>query len=621
MRKEPIFEYLESIAEFIPASFYWLDLNGRFINLNNRTVTAVGAKTKEEVIGKTVYELYQDQEVAKKLQQDIDKVIKTEQPSLTEDRILDVTTRKFRYFSATRGPLRGKTGQLIGIMGVSIEITAEKEAEQLKIESEANKINLIAQEKFKVAVGQMLHDMQSPLSSLSTIVAEQSGALPENTRVTLRNATDRIGDIANNMLNQYENKAITENESVDLLASLALLQVMSEKRHEYYDTRVVFETEITPSASFAFIKINPTDFKRMISNVINNAVDAVKNKADGKVVIQLVANSKNVVVVIHDNGYGMPPHIVEKFHAGVAVTEGKEHGRGIGLTQVHDTINTYGGKCSIFVDIGTEIIIKFPVIPAPHWIASEIKLGIDDTVLILDDDKSIHGAWKSKFESLLKQYPNLQIKHYTHGKKVISYINSLNHEQKSNTFLLTDFELYKQGMNGVDVVKKTGMHRAILVTSHAASSKIQQLVTESGIKTLPKELTSAVTIKVDKKIPKWSRAVDMVWIEDQKEFVDDMVREFYSDLKVDVYYDPNSFLEDIHQYPLTTRFILDTHYDAPDKTRYLMDGFTLAKQLHEMGYTKLILFAGQAIPAKQNLDYLTVVLKGDLVKRKKLNKL
>ena len=113
----------------------------------------------------------------------------------------------------------------------------------------------------------------------------------------------------------------------------------------------------------------------------------------------------------------------------------------------------------------------------------------------------------------------------------------------------------------------------------------------------------------------------MVWIEDQKEFVDDMVREFYSDLKVDVYYDPNSFLEDIHQYPLDTRFILDTHYAAPDNTRYLIDGFILAKQLHDMGYTKLILFAGQAIPAKQKPDYLKVILKGDLVKRKKLNKL
>lgn len=497
---------------------------------------------------------------------------------------------------------------------------AQRESEQLKFANEKQQVVFIEQEKFKTSLGQMLHDIQSPLSSLSTIVAEQSAAFPETTRITLRNATNRIGDIANNMLNQFDSDVIVEAKSTELLVSLALLQVMSEKRYEHHKVKVTLDMEIKPLANFAFIKINPDDFKRMISNVINNAVDALKNKIDGKVNVKLNVTPENVVIFIRDNGCGMPQHIVEKFEAGIAVTEGKENGHGIGLTQVRDTIDKYNGTCSVFVDRGTDVVIRFPLIPAPSWIASQINLTIDDIVVILDDDSSVHGAWKSKFAPLLEKYPTLQTKYCNFGKDIVTYINNLDDEQKSRIFLLTDYELLNQGMNGIDVVKTTGIKRAILVTSHAANSQIRELVMEAGIKALPKELTSAVTIAVDKKIQKHSRVVDMVWVEDQKEFVDDMVREYYNEIKVDVYYDPEKFMEDVEQYPLDTRFILDTYYYTPEGDSYLLDGFDLARKLHEMGYKTLVLFSGQEVAAVRKPDYLKVILKNDLLNRKNLHK-
>jgi hypothetical protein len=271
--------------------------------------------------------------------------------------------------------------------------------------------------------------------------------------------------------------------------------------------------------------------------------------------------------------------------------------------------------------MGTEIVLRFPLVPTPLWVASEIKLTKDDTVVVLDDDSSIHDAWKNKFKSILVQFPTLQVKYFTYAKEAIEYINSLNNEQKENVFLLTDYELLNQDMNGLDVVKAVDIQRALLVTSHAASPEIQEKVLQSGIRAIPKELTHAVSILVDKKILKHSRMVDMVWVEDQKEFVDDMIREFYNHIKVDVYYEPNGFMEDIHQYPSDTRFILDTNYYTEAGKAYLLDGFAIAKKLHEMGYTKLILFAGEAVKPEKIPPYLTVVLKNDLERRKNLDKI
>lgn len=492
--------------------------------------------------------------------------------------------------------------------------------EQLK--NEAFHATASEQEKFRKTVGQMVHDIQSPLSSLSTIVAEQSGNLPENTRITLRNATNRIGDIANNMFSKYENKNIAKGENVPLLVHLALLQVLSEKRYEYNKSNVAFEINVEPSANFSFIKIDSSDFKRMISNIINNAVEALGNKPDGKVEVELVTAQNKAVIFIRDNGSGMPQHIQDKFYEGVAVTEGKEKGHGIGLTQVRDVVETYDGKCKINAidNEGTEITLRFPITSTPQWIAPEVKLAKDDTIVILDDDNSIHGAWENKFKSILADFPSLQVKYFVYAREAIDYIHNLSNEQKENIFLLTDYELLNQNMNGLDVVKGTGIHRAILVTSHASNPEIQEKVLHAGIKALPKELTHAVSILVDKKIAKWSREVDIVWVEDQKEFVDDMVREYYGHLKVDVYYEPDGFMADVNQYPLDTRFILDTNYYAEDGAPYLLDGFAIAKKLHEIGYTKIILFAGEAVKATKIPPYLTVVLKNDLVRRKSLDK-
>ncbi|MFN8770986.1 MAG: hypothetical protein ACK5Z5_06815 [Neisseriaceae bacterium] len=299
------------------------------------------------------------------------------------------------------------------------------------------------------------------------------------------------------------------------------------------------------------------------------------------------------------------------FKGGIEVTEGKKDGHGIGLQQVRDAVKAGDGKCDVYAsEEGTRITIWFPVVNTPKWIATEIKLTKDDTVIILDDDNSIHGSWNSTFKEVLEENPMLKLKHFTSGHEVVTYINSLTLEQKQDIFLLTDFELLEQGVSGLDVVTQTGILRAILVTSYSGQSSMQKNVVSAGIKMLPKELASATKISVDKKIQKWSNKVDIVWVEDQKWLVDGIVKRLYSHLKVDIYYDPITFLENVHQYPLDTRIILDTYYDAEDGTPYLMTGYNLARELHAMGYTKLIIYTGED-PRGRAPEYLQVVLKDD----------
>ena len=49
-----------------------------------------------------------------------------------------------------------------------------------------------------------MHDIRSPLAALQMMVMCCEGKLNEKERIAMRDATIRINDIANNLLNRYE---------------------------------------------------------------------------------------------------------------------------------------------------------------------------------------------------------------------------------------------------------------------------------------------------------------------------------------------------------------------------------------------------------------------------------
>ncbi|MFN8771164.1 MAG: PAS domain S-box protein [Neisseriaceae bacterium] len=599
------------IIDLVDASIYWKDTNGYYLGCNKYVLDMYGVENRSEIIGKTDYN-FLPQDEAHQLS-NIDKLVlecgyyKGEEYGTIADgsEIIALTSK-------TR--LLDKNGKVIGIVGTSIDITAQKQAqkenEHLEQENHAHMVRAEEDEKFRKAIRQLVHDINAPISSINNIISRLNNIIPENERITLRNASERIAGISQRLLSQYDKQADEESREV-FLASLALTQIINERREDHRETGVIIELNIDEEANFSCIEHNSGLFKRMISNLVKNAVEALKDKSDGKVSVELAAVGSKIVIIIEDNGYGMPQHIQEMFMDGIEVTEGKEDGNGIGLQQVRDAIIAGDGTYKVHAsENGTRITIRFPIVNTPKWIATEIKLTKDDTVIILDDDNSIHGSWNSTFKEVLEENPTLKLKHFTSGHEVVTYINGLTLEQKQDIFLLTDFELLDQGISGLDVVTQTGILRAILVTSYSGQSSMQKNVVSAGIKMLPKELASAVKISVDKKIQKWSNKVDMVWVEDQKWLVDGIVKRLYSHLKVDIYYDPITFLENVHQYPLDTRIILDTYYDAEDGTPYLMTGYNLAKELHAIGYSKLIIYTGED-PGDRPPEYLQVVRKKD----------
>jgi len=612
--------YYDSILACMPGNVYWLDRSCILLGGNDNLAKMFGLKSRAELAGLTYEQMTSlaswTEGQGESFKQAELEVMATGKPRLNVEEPPVVIDGKTRYYMSNKVPLYNTKGEIIGVVGISLDITDKKEAEFLKIESAANKTKFQEQEKFTKTANQVAHDIRSPLASLLMIV-KSCTSIPEAERIALREAATSIGDIADNLLNQYRARedmelglTAREQKQEPILLSATLLHLLTEKKFQYKERRVEFKYDFSLSGEFAFIRMDLTAFKRMISNLINNAVDAFERRS-GKVVVKLDADAGSVRVVIADNGKGMPSEVIQKVMENRSVTQGKEEGHGIGLTQVREALSSGAGAMEIHsaVGKGTEVNLLFPRIKAPNWIAEEIRLTAEDIVVILDDDRSIHTAWDSRLEPFLRSSPEMTVKHFESSVDTLHFIQGLSEAERRQVFLLTDFELLEQDWDGLDVVEKTQVERSILVTSHYGHEYIRERAVALGTKVLPKQLASEVPIMIVETVSMGEgalRNVDLVLVDDDAEFARDIIRYVFSQDKVDYFEDPKEFMKAAARYPKETRIYLDNHFKAGVR------GVKLAKELHELGYHRLYLISGDTFKPGELPDYIKVIRKDDI---------
>jgi PAS domain S-box-containing protein len=506
------------MLDLAPGYIYWKDLNSIYLGFNQNFKNlisqgfdqnfknSISSKKLVGAIGLSEYEMpwasIKPETAAHNMEAD-QHVISTGKIIVTEE---DIGIKKDNGLStilrSEKRPLRNKKGSIIGVLGVSVDITDQKEAERLRLESERQQITLQEKEKFTQLARKVAHDINSPLAALKMMIPLCT-EIPENKRMLLIRATEGILDIANNLLSNYQKQKDPTTSEVEprqpLLVSDLLIQLLSEKKMQYRNRPITIDTVIANDAQFAFIKMQTTEFRRSISNLINNAVDALENNTHGQVTIQLTADDNTVVVEIRDDGKGLTSEMIEKIQNRQRFTEGKKNGNGLGLQQAWDTLEYNEGAMEVQSTLGkgTSIQLTFPRITAAKWIAQEIHLNPDNIIVILDDDESIHTAWNLRFSPLLTSYSDLQLHHFTQGQDALNFFAALNEEETSRVIFLSDFELLHQERNGLQIVEASGIQRAMLVTSYYANPKIREATDRLGIKVLPKQMASIIPIYID----------------------------------------------------------------------------------------------------------------------------
>lgn len=360
---------------------------------------------------------------------------------------------------------------------------------------------------------QVAHDIRSPLSALNMLLSLLN-QVDEEKRVLLRNAVQRINDIANNLLNRNAGQIRSAGES-DLRAhhetrglSLELVpalvdSLLSEKRIQYREVTGLEITGDFKDSYGAFVKINSAEFKRAISNLINNSVEAMP-KSGGNIAVSLRKQKNALKLQIVDNGKGMPQEIVNKLgHEGFSYgkDEGAQgSGSGLGFVHANETVKSCGGSLSIQSkeNVGTTVTIALPLCTAPPWFVDKIILNRGQQLVVVDDDASIHDIWRSRISAVTIEVNHLAVEiiNFSSIDGFRGWHQNSTKKLGQSTYLI-DYEFLNQKKNGLDLIEEFGLSaNAILVTSRYEESDVRHRAEALRVRLIPKGMAAFVPIEM-----------------------------------------------------------------------------------------------------------------------------
>ena len=135
-------------------------------------------------------------------------------------------------------------------------------------------------------MAQVAHDIRSPLSVLKSM-AKNNHAFSEQERIALvQSVIGRIDDIANNLLRKNrilrgdlpeEKDDMNLNQMTSsILISTIVARIIAEKRTLVRLTpKIVIKSHFVDSAHQLFIDMNPNSLATILSNLIDNAIEAI----------------------------------------------------------------------------------------------------------------------------------------------------------------------------------------------------------------------------------------------------------------------------------------------------------------------------------------------------------
>ena len=367
---------------------------------------------------------------------------------------------------------------------------------------------LIRLEHARVAVEtaeHVAHDIRSPLAALDMLL-KLSPAVPEGQRVLLRTAVNRIREIASNLLDQSRQiRGTTLSDptgeanasAVVPEAVWSLLEtLLPEKQHQYRPRAGVVIELLQPELAYPlFVAVNANLFRRALSNLIDNAVEAIETT--GRVEITASQHEGRVRLEVRDTGRGIPPAVLPTLME-KGRTYGKPHGSGLGLYTARQSLRAWNGDLQISSSIGqgSKVIMVLPAVAPPKWFAPEILVPADATVVIADDDESIHEVWRTRFADLAASEQQVRLLHYSSMAELRQFYRPRATALSPMVFLV-DYEFHGEDGSGLDCIAELGIAASsILVTSHTEDVVVRERCVDMKIVLLPKSVASFVKIRI-----------------------------------------------------------------------------------------------------------------------------
>ena len=249
-----------------------------------------------------------------------------------------------------------------------------------------NQAKLVSEGKLGRMATQVAHDIQSPLAALTSF-SKTAHNLPEEQKLLLRQATLRIQNVAGELISKYKslsNDELGADRSITH-ASQSIRTIVSEKLAVLgKKTRIAISIGIPGELESAHIRISSTDYARIHSNVLNNAIEALSDTEFPWIEITASIEGGSFQLCVRDNGKGIPKDALVEIQSNGG-NFNKPGGSGIGIRHAKETLSLLGGKLKIDSVLfeGTTVTISVPLAKASELPIKQVNLDAISTVSTL----------------------------------------------------------------------------------------------------------------------------------------------------------------------------------------------------------------------------------------------
>jgi len=258
-------------------------------------------------------------------------------------------------------------------------------------EKQAEKLMIQRMDSLQVVAARLAHEIHNPVNYIrnGAVLAKRSlgkldallPAPPQNVDDQNRELVDRTAKRARfitkigKMLDQVTLGADRISKSVDLLREysregytpLAVDYDVDEGMRKVINVVAPRDNSrrnvhYTPG-DLGKIKCVPQEFHEVVSNLVQNAIDATPE--DGNVWCEAQSNGDAVQIIVRDDGEGIPQENIDKIFSPMFTTKAPGEGMGMGLAITYQLLKKRGGKMQVMseVGVGTTFTITWPVVP------------------------------------------------------------------------------------------------------------------------------------------------------------------------------------------------------------------------------------------------------------------
>lgn len=407
---------LRAVIDSIPDLIFFKDTNSVFLGCN-KAFKAYSGLDEDELAGKTDLDIAPRDLAESSLLKDRE-MLASGKPRSNEEWV-PFKNGGGGYFDTLRTPYHGPDGELLGLIGVSRDITERKRGEEEKEKLEIQLFHAQKMESVGRLAGGVAHDFNN---MLGVIIGHSELALnrigPDEAvhhhLIEILKAARRSADFTRQLL-AFARKQTVSPKVLDLNDTISgMLKMLQKLIGE--DIDLIWN----PGHELWKVRMDPSQVDQILANLAANARDAILGVGSVSIRTENVSVTSSrlpdrpgltagdyVLLTVRDTGEGMDGNTLEHLFEPFFTTKEFGRGTGLGLATVYGIIKQNAGF--IYVESkpvqGAVFRIYLPRFASERVEtienqAEETPKGGSETILLVEDDESMLDLSKTLLENL-----------------------------------------------------------------------------------------------------------------------------------------------------------------------------------------------------------------------------